>query len=164
MRKITVITAFVIGLLSANIAVAQGTPVSFGTTGHNPADPIEISSDTLRIDDNDGSAVFEGNVLVGQGDMRLTAPKVTVSYDTETSGEIKTVTATGGVTFVTPTEAAEGQKATYAVDTGLMVMTGDVLLTQDRSVMSGDRLIVDVDRGTGMVQGRVKTILQSGNQ
>lgn len=43
-------------------------------------------------------------------------------------------------------------------------MTGDVLLTQGESVMSGQKLSVNLRSGTGQMDGRVRTILQPGTQ
>jgi len=48
------------------------------------------------------------------------------------------------------------------VTTGRLVMTGDVLLTQGASVMSGQKLDVDLKTGVGRMDGRVRTILQPG--
>ena len=42
-------------------------------------------------------------------------------------------------------------------------MTGDVILTQGPNALSGERLIVDLTSGTGRMEGRVRTIFQTGN-
>ncbi len=65
----------------------------------------------------------------------------------------------GGVTLTSPTEAAEGREAVYTVTSGEVVMTGDVLLTQGGSTIAGQKLIVDLDTGTGRMDGRVKTVI-----
>jgi lipopolysaccharide export system protein LptA len=41
-------------------------------------------------------------------------------------------------------------------------MTGNVLLTQELNAVSGDRLSIDLETGTGVVEGRVRTVLRSG--
>jgi lipopolysaccharide export system protein LptA len=66
------------------------------------------------------------------------------------------------VTLVGPTEAAEGREAVFEVATQTVLMSGDVLLTQDLSAVSGDRLVIDLATGAGVVEGRVRTVLRTG--
>lgn len=144
----------------ASAVVAQGTSVAFGTLQQNPDDPVEITSDTLSVDQDTGRATFLGNVIVGQGEMRLSAPRVLVVYD-ETRSGIDSVTATGGVTLISGPDAAESQKADYDINSGVIVMTGDVLLTQGASALTSDRMTVNMRDGTARMVGRVKSVFQS---
>ena len=152
-------------LITTGLAAAQGTEVAFGDTKPDPSLPVEVTADSLRVDQNDGTAIFTGNVLVGQGEMRLSANEVRVEYimkDGESTGEVGHVLANGNVTFVNGAEAAEGEKADYDVPTGTMLMTGNVILTQGKNVLSGEQLVVNMENGTGVMEGRVKSILQTG--
>ena len=124
--------------------------------------PVEVSADELNIDQETGEAVFTGNVVIGQGEMKLSAPRVRVLYREDQAG-IQRLEASGGVTLASGTDAAESQTADYDVDGGVIVMTGDVLVVQGGTAISGDRMTVNLDDGTARMQGRVKTILQSGN-
>ncbi|MEL6168923.1 MAG: lipopolysaccharide transport periplasmic protein LptA [Pseudomonadota bacterium] len=151
-------------LLAPLHAFAQGAEIAFGGLGQDQNEPVEVTADTLRIDQDSGFAVFSGSVLIVQGDMRMSAEEVEVRYitgDAPNSGEIDTMEATGGVTLVTSGEAAESQNAVYEVEDGIVIMTGDVLLTQGQNTLSGNELRIDVDAGTGVMQGRVRTIFQS---
>jgi lipopolysaccharide export system protein LptA len=146
-------------------ALAQGAQVAFGNTAQDSSLPVEVTADNLDVNQQDGTAVFTGNVLIGQGEMRLSAPRVLVVYRNDQSG-IEELQATGGVTLVSGEDAAEASQADYNVDTGLIEMQGDVLLVQGVNALSGDRMFVDTRAGTARVTGRVKTILQpeGGNQ
>jgi len=42
--------------------------------------PIEVEADTASIDNTNGVAIYEGNVIVTQGSIRLTAEKVTLNF------------------------------------------------------------------------------------
>ena len=66
--------------------------------------------------------------------------------------------AGGGVTFVTASDAAEAQDAVYSVAEGTVTMSGDVILTQGRNAIAGDRLVVDLGSGNGRMEGRVRTV------
>ena len=159
--KIRILLAFL--ALMPFAANGQGTEVSFGGIRADTSEPVEVTADQLNVNQNDGTAVFTGNVIVIQGDMRLSAPRLRVEYGTEDKTEIERLHATGGVTMVSGPEAAEAQEAVYTVAAGEVVLTGDVLLTQQGSTMSGQQLFVDLESGTGRMEGRVKTILLPGN-
>lgn len=148
-------------------AVAQGAEVAFGGLKLDSSLPVEIASDELRVDQAAGTAVFTGNVRVGQGEMRISANRVAVEYGTENgdpTGRIARLRATGNVVLLSGGEAAEAQEAIYTIDSGNIVMTGGVVLTQGQNALSGERLVVDLETGTGTMQGRVKTIFQPGSQ
>jgi lipopolysaccharide export system protein LptA len=141
--------------------LAQGTNVAFGTIRQDTGLPVEITSDNLSVDQETGTALFTGNVLIGQGEMRLSAPRVLVIYD-QTKSAIARLEATGGVTLVSGPDAAEADRADYNIDDGIIVMTGNVLLDQGLNAVSSERMTVQLDTGTAQMSGRVKTIIQTG--
>lgn len=146
-------------------ALAQGAQVPFGAFQHDTAAPVEVTAEQLAVDQSDGTAVFSGNVVVGQGEMRLTAATVRVRYASQggdAGGRIERLEATGGVTLVSGTEAAEAREAVYTIESGVIVMTGDVILTQGQNALSAEKLTVDLEDGTGLLEGGVRTILQTG--
>ena len=100
--------------------------------------------------------------MLGQGDLRLSASRVQVVYD-GTGGGISRLSASGGVTFVTATEAAESQNAEYDLDAGTLVMTGEVLLTQGASAISADSMRINLSDGSAQMDGRVRTIFNQGD-
>ncbi|MEM6371415.1 MAG: lipopolysaccharide transport periplasmic protein LptA [Pseudomonadota bacterium] len=146
----------------SSMAMAQGTQVAFGAIQQDTSAPVEVTADELNVDQATGEAIFTGNVVIGQGEMRLSAARVVVIYQEDSDG-IERLEATGGVTLVSGPDAAESQRADYNIESGVIVMTGDVLMAQGRSAISADRMTVDLNGGTARMQGRVKTILQAGN-
>jgi len=142
--------------------LAQGTQLAFGAIRQDTSAPVEVSADELAVDQASGAATFTGNVVIGQGDMKLSAPRVLVIYRQDASG-IQRLEATGGVTLVSGADAAEAERADYNIDDGLIVMTGDVLLAQGQSALTANKMTVNLDDGTARMQGQVKTILQTGN-
>lgn len=162
------VVALAIVLLTAGVASAQGTNVQTGGFTADPNAPVEVEADNLALDQTQGTAVFSGGVVVTQGEMKLTAPEITVRYlrnaDGSLSTDIEDIAASGGVMIVTPTEAAEAQEAVYTPSANQVVMTGDVVLTQGPNTLAGQKLTVDLITGTGRVEGRVRTILQPGSE
>ncbi len=152
--------AFCASLFLASSAFAQ-TSVALGGLSVDTSAAIEVSADSLSIDQDTSTAVFDGNVIIGQGDLRITAGRVEVIYGSDTT-QIARLLASNGVTFVTATEAAEAQQADYDITTGLLVLTGEVLLTQGASAISAGRMSINVTDGTATMDGRVRTVLQQG--
>jgi len=139
---------------------AQGANVAFGSFKADPTLPVEVTADSLDVNQADGSAEFIGNVLVGQGEMRLSAQKVLVIYNQEASG-IERMLATGDVVLVNGPDAAEADQAEYTIESGIILMTGNVLLTQGQHALTSDRMTVNLTTGTANMVGRVKTILKA---
>lgn len=145
------------------IAFAQGAALSFGALKQDTSQPVQITADSLTVNQTDGTAVFEGNVMAIQGEMRLGAARIEVMYQDGGTG-IETLRALGGVTVVSATDAAESSEALYTIATGDLVMTGDVLLTQGQNTITGERLVVDLKAGTGRMEGRVQTVFTPGTK
>jgi len=149
-------------MLTVQPATAQGALVAFGDVKQDTDQPVEVEADSLAINQEDGTAIFTGNVVIAQGEMRLSAAKVQVYYHEETK-QIERLHATGGVTVVSGDDAAEGQEADYTISTGNIVMNGDVLLVQGQNVLSAAHMTINTKTGTAQMDGRVKTILNTGN-
>jgi lipopolysaccharide export system protein LptA len=79
------ILAALTALVLAVPATAQ-TNIDLSGIAADPSAPVEVTADNLNVDQDTGSAVFSGNVVIGQGDLRLSAPSVQVSYAAETGG------------------------------------------------------------------------------
>lgn len=162
MRKFAHITLVAACLASvAQMAVAQGTSLSFSGLSAVRGQPVEVRSDTLTVDNTTGETTFSGNAVLGQGDMRLAAQTIMVVYTQGDKTRISRLEASGGVTLVTADEAAEAANAAYDIDAGTVQMNGSVILTQGANVLSGDRLTVNLRSGQGRLEGRVRTIIQT---
>lgn len=147
--------------LTAASALAQAS-VNLGSMAVDNSEAVEVNSETLSVDQDTGIAVFEGSVVIGQADLRISAARVEVVYGEDTS-QIARLIATGGVTFVTAQDAAEADAADYDIAAGLLTLTGDVLLTQQGSAISAQSMVINVATGTATMQGRVRTTLQQGD-
>lgn len=141
-------------------AFAQAANISLGTGAFDATLPVEVTADELAIDQSDGKATFAGNVLVVQGEVRMSAGNVTIEYSQggDAPNGISRLLASGGVTFVTASDAAEAQDAVYSVADGTVTLSGDVLLTQGQNAIAGDRLVVNLESGNGRMEGRVRTV------
>lgn len=159
------IQASIFVLLSclSSMVHAQGMQVAFGSAAQDSGLPVEVTAENLDVNQTDGTAIFSGDVLVGQGEMRLSAPRVLVVYLKDRSG-IARLEASGGVTLVSGKDAAEAARADYDIQSGMIEMNGDVLLVQGPAALTADTMTVDTVAGTARMNGRVKTVLQPEKQ
>jgi lipopolysaccharide export system protein LptA len=160
MLKTLMVLALALGAATLP-ARAQQANIAFAGMKQDTSLPVSLDADRLAINNADGTALFTGNVIVAQGEMRLTAAEVRVEY-TPDGGGIKTLHATGGVTLISAADAAEAKEAVYTIDSGNVVMSGDVLLTQGANAISGQKLVINLKAGTGVMEGRVQTVFAPG--
>ena len=155
------IRALLFLLLAAEGAAAQNAAIGFGRGDFDSTAPVEVAADNLTVDQSTGRATLTGNVVIAQGDLRLSANIVTVDYaNSGPDRSIERLNASGDVLIVAGEDAAEGQEATYALGSADILLTGDVVVTQDGNTLAGDRLAVNLGSGVGTVTGRVRTTLQ----
>ncbi|MGP1355405.1 LptA/OstA family protein [Roseicyclus sp.] len=161
-RALSGLAGLFLGLMLAASAAAQ-VGIGFGGVAYDARQPVEVTADNLTIDQSTGQAVFSGNVIVHQGDLRMAAGEVRVIYsDVEGRRSVDEVVATGGVLVTRGADAAEGREARFDVASAMLTMAGDVLVTQGPTAVAGDRLVVNMRTGNGSVEGRVRTVLSTG--
>ncbi|MFY0615972.1 lipopolysaccharide transport periplasmic protein LptA [Shimia sp. NS0008-38b] len=139
---------------------AQGVQLGFGQTQQNIGLPVEVTAESLSVNQTDGSAVFEGNVDISQGEMRMTADKVNVHYKEDSQG-IDRLVATGNVLLVQGPDAAEADEAVYSIDSGSVVMSGNVTVAQAQTTITANQMILNLQDNTAKLTGQVKTVLRS---
>ena len=161
MRKILTLISIIFLTLNAYSPALAQTSLYLSGLSLDPNAPVNMTSDKLSISQADGSARFEGNVVIGQGDMRISAELVIVTYLTE--GGIDQLMASGGVTFVTKSNAAESETADFSLTNNTLVMSGNVLLRQGQNAISAKTMKVDLATGSAVLSGRVRTVLKTGS-
>lgn len=158
--KTSVLVAVAVWMVCAAGAFAQSA------AKHDTDLPIDIQADRLEIQQENNLAIWTGNVDVIQGDIRLQAKELRVSYgqaggDTDgaanVSGSIRRIDARGDVFMSTPTETAKGDNGTYDVVTKMITMNGNVVLTRGKNVLRGDQLVYNMVTGRSVLTGGKKT-------
>lgn len=139
--------------------VAAQVNIGFGGVSYDERQPVEVTADGLTLDQATGEAVFTGNVIVVQGDLRMAAGAVRIVYGTNGTQDVSEVIATGGVLVTRGADAAEGGSARFDVASALLTLSGSVLVTQGQTAIAGDSMVVNMRTGSGSVDGRVRTVL-----
>ena len=84
--------------------------------GHDTNAPVDVAADRIEVQDRADRAIFSGNVEVRQGNLQLSAARLTVAYANAGGIEIERLEASGGVTLRSPSETARSQFAIYDLD------------------------------------------------
>jgi lipopolysaccharide export system protein LptA len=139
--------------------------------------PVQIDAKALEVQDKKKTATFSGSVKVVQGDTTMTCRTLVVFYGQElglageapvvktnsTTGavpnaqNIRRIEAHGDVLVVSKDQNATGDLGVYDLPAKTITLIGNVTLSQGKSVIHGDRLIVDTVTGNAHVEGAQKT-------
>lgn len=142
-----------LALVPILVAVAPASGQQSGRAGFNSNSPVDVEADRIEVQDRADRAIFSGNVVARQGNMTMSAARLTVAY-TNTSGvDVQRLEASGGVTLRTPGETARGNFAIYDVNRRIVTMTGAVHLTQGQNRVQGGRLVLDLNTSRAVMDG-----------
>jgi lipopolysaccharide export system protein LptA len=173
--------ALAAALVVSTSALAQGTrtatPGLFPSAQGQKQDlPVQIDAKNLEVQDKKKTATFTGNVKVVQGDTTMTCKTLEVFYGQElgiasseapvvkTTGavvpnaqNIRLIRARGDVLVVSKEQNATGDVGIYDLQAKTITLTGNVVLSQGKNVIHGEKLIVDTVTGNAHVEGATQT-------
>lgn len=154
--------------------------------GENKDQPIQIKSASLEVRDKSKIATFYGNVQVVQGDTTMKCQTLIVFYGAEdgtgkiaasnepaaakpqapgqpapiipqSAQDIRRIEARGSVTVVTKDQNASGDVGVYDLKAKTITLTGNVVVTQGKNVLHGDRVVVDTTTGNAHFESNAAT-------
>ena len=146
MREILVL-AVAAGLAAAAHA-EQSNQAMLGM--QNPNAPIEVTANNFDADATTKTAIYSGNVIVHQGEIRMHADAVRI---TSVNGKADRIFAKGHVVVDAPSGTATGDDGIYDVNPRLVTLTGHVVLTRQKNVMRGPQLTVNLITGLAKLGG-----------
>lgn len=139
-------------------AVAQdGT--GFSLSG---GEPVQIDGDRLEVLEDQGQAVFDGNVKIVQGDTIVSAGKLVIYYaGGATDGSavpgasaIDRLVVSGGVNIQRGDQIATGDAGSFDMATEVFTLTGKrVTLSDKGNLATGCRLVVTMKDSRSRLEG-----------
>lgn len=151
--------------LAAGFAASAAGAVLFGSlagaqsiAGFNSNQPVNYAADRIELQDRQNRLVLTGDVVITQGDLRLTAGRTTVAYTDTGSLQIQRIDATGGVTVTRGNERAQGAAGVYDFDRRVIVLSGGVALRRGSDTLNGGRLTIDLESGRSSVDGSAAAV------
>lgn len=158
-------------IIPVQLVHAQSFGGAFDGMGDSD-EPIQIEADKLEIIDDENTALLTGNVSVVQGTTILKARRIKVFYLREneanqTESGIRTIEASGKVAVRSQDNLATADRATVDMVTEMVVMSGNVLLSQGNNVAKGCTVTVNLKTNVSEIKpcptssgsGRVKILL-----
>ena len=164
------------GIILAALMLALGGSSALGQpqrqpdsalAGHDANAPVDVTADRIEVQDRADRAIFAGNVHVRQAEMTLDTERLTVAYSGGVGGggvQIRRLDAAGGVTVTSPSERARGDFGIYDLDRKLITLIGNVRLARGDNLVSGARLVIDLDSGRAVVDGGPPGVNQTGGR
>jgi len=176
-RGMRVRTCAVAGLVasllvaSLNAGYAQQTSRSFSRLALTNDQPIQIESDRLEIREQQGTALFTGNVKVVQGETVMQSGEMTVYYVGESADNaaegpdtIDRIEVADKVFVQSGTQQATGDTGSFDMISEVLVLSGEqVVLSDGGNVFVGCKLTVRMRDGEAQLEscgtGRVEIML-----
>lgn len=132
--------------------------------------PVEVTAERVEALRSDGRIVYSGQVVVTQGDSRITSDLLTVVCAREPAAagqpqdqscaEIEQMIAEGNVYYTTAEEKIRGDRAEYDYRNDTITMTGDVIMSRgEEGVIRGTRLVYSVAEGRATVTAGTSPVL-----
>jgi lipopolysaccharide export system protein LptA len=147
------------------LATTDSSPIQI-LPGTSSKEPVSIDADKLVYYDKEKKAIYSGNVVVIQGDTKMTCSVMTVFLDrspapgaapadgakaasagstgSSPGSGVKRMEATGPVTVVSKTQVATGDRAIYDKLENKVQLIGHVTLSDGQNTTKGDRLTYDL--------------------
>ena len=130
-------------------------------------EPYEITSENMFIEREQKTIGFSGNVILKQGAAYLTADQIELFFDNNFNQEgFYKMLASGNILIKNnDSTSITGNLATYNVSDEKIIMTENVILKNQMSMIKGNKLILDINSGKIEIfddkldQERVKGVL-----
>ena len=173
-RTVAVALALAFVVVAPAVAANKDSGASL-LPGAGSKAPVSIEADKLVYFDKEQKAIYTGNVVVIQGDSKMTCSELTIYMDkgatpgaapagdaakngaSGSSSRVKHLDAGGPVTVISKTQVATGDRAAYDKPQNKVWLFGNVTLSDGGNVTKGDKLTYDLTTGEATIDaGRVK--------
>ena len=158
--RASLIPTLLVALTVSGVALAK-------TSDRKQPTYVESDRAEANLKSNDGTNILDGNVVVTQGTMTAKGAHATIWR--ASTGKTSRILMTGSPVTLTETlDDGSPMKATsaqvdYNLETEVAVFTGNVVLTQPKGTMNGQKVTYNMKTGTVNSGGdgtRVKMVLQ----
>lgn len=147
-------TAFALTALALMSGGGGDAAQAQALANHDSNAPVSVAADSIEAQDRADRVLISGDVQVTQAGLVIRAARMTVAYNRSNGTEINRIDAVGGVTVAKGAESARGNVAIYDLDRRIITLVGNVELKQAGNNLTGGRLVLDLDSGRAIIDGR----------
>jgi len=126
----------------------------------NKKDPIYITSDWMEVDQKKNTITYKGRVVTIQADMTMRSETLTAYYEPEMK-QMKQIIAEGKVNAVQGNRMATGEKAVFDDKAKTVTLTGNPVMRQGNSQVSGSKVIYFTEQDRAVAEGDSKIRVQA---
>ena len=110
---------------------------------------VITADEYFEYDGRGGKVLANGNAVAIEGDKRLETEKIIAHLRENADGAmaVSHYEAPGRVKIITPGETATGNRGTYSPASQKAVLTGDVVITQEKNILHGEKAEVNMATG-----------------
>lgn len=123
----------------------------------NRKEPIVVTSDRMELDQRRNTITYTGRVAAQQGETTLNSQVLTAYYDPEMKG-LREVIAEGQVQVTRGGRVATGSKAVFSDRDQTITLTGNPVVRQGNSHVSGARIIFFMEQDRAVVEGGAQRV------
>jgi lipopolysaccharide export system protein LptA len=162
-------------LASASTAVSTGVAFAGAATAEkeetkkqnglsafefNKKDPIYITADWMEVDQSKSTITYKGRVVTTQADMTVRS-NVLMAYYNQEMKQINQIVAEGKVNATQGNRVATGEKAVFDDKAKTVTLTGNPVMRQGNSQVSGSRVVYFVEQDRAVAEGDGKQRVQA---
>lgn len=152
MSGLRLTSAILIGvLLVAGISHAEA---------RKPDSPIVITSESMSASRKDNTAEFVGAVVAKSDQVVINSDRMMVFYSKD--GQLDRIEAFGSVKVVKGEQAVTSDEAVYAVESGVIVFTGNPRAVDGGNVLTGSKIRYSMKEEKLIVEGS-KVFIDQGS-
>jgi len=115
-------------------------------------DPIYITSDWMEVDQVKNTITYKGRVVMVQADMTMRSETLVAHYDPEMK-RMSQIVAEGKVNTTQGDRVATGEKAVFDEKAKTVTLTGNPVMRQGNSQVSGTRVIYFMEQDRAVAEG-----------
>ena len=119
----------------------------------NKKEPIYITSDWMEVDQKKNTISYKGRVVTIQSEMTMRSERLTAVYDPEMK-QIRQIIAEGKVNAVQGNRMATGDRAIFDDKAKTVTLTGNPVMRQGNSQVTGSRIIYYIDQDRAVAEGK----------
>ena len=119
----------------------------------NKKEPIYITSDWMEVDQKKNTITYKGRVVTIQSEMTMRSETLTAVFDPEMK-QMKQIIAEGKVNAVQGNRMATGDKAIFDDKAKTVTLTGNPVMRQGNSQVTGSRIIYYIDQDRAVAEGK----------
>ena len=119
----------------------------------NKKEPIYITSDWMEVDQKKNTITYKGRVVTIQSEMTMRSETLTAVFDPEMK-QMKQIIAEGKVNAVQGNRMATGDKAVFDDKAKTVTLTGNPVMRQGNSQVTGSRIVYYIDQDRAVAEGK----------